>query len=163
MLRPSITSRLGRQRNSENSSWHSRSCHDSAVPYGTGPRTTRYPALRAGLLSGRPYGTLGYKQLHSLGAGKDAPRNEWVWVPSCHDSVPGKAAKNVETPAIYANRRRSRSVFAGREEDLGSRGSSLEGDGGFAERSVANAGTSCIERCLRPAANQEIRSIQKSS
>src|SRR5882757_3713619 len=41
--------------------------HDSAVPYGTGPRTLRYPALRAGLLSGRPCGTLRYKQLSQLG------------------------------------------------------------------------------------------------
>ena len=28
---------------------------------------------------------------------------------------------------------------------------------GFVLRSVTSAGTSCIERCLRPAANQEIR------
>jgi len=39
---------------------------DSAVPYGTGPRPLRYPALRAGLLSGRPCGTLRYKQLSQL-------------------------------------------------------------------------------------------------
>jgi hypothetical protein len=75
----------------------------------------------------------------------------------------GRAAKNVGTLAIYANRRKSRSVFAGREEDLGSRGSSLEGDGGFAERSATSAGTSCIERCLRLAANQEIRWRQNST
>src|SRR5258708_31019241 len=42
----------------------------SAVPFGTGPRTLRYPALRAGLLSGRPCGTLGYKQLSQLGGWK---------------------------------------------------------------------------------------------
>ena len=30
-------------------SWPTRSCHDSALPYGTGPHTLRYRALRAGL------------------------------------------------------------------------------------------------------------------
>jgi hypothetical protein len=43
----------------------------SAVPYGTGPRILRYPALRAGLLSGRPCGTLRYEQLSQLGGGRE--------------------------------------------------------------------------------------------
>jgi hypothetical protein len=91
-------------------------------------RGTFHNLIWTRMLSSRPYGTLGYKQLHSLGAGKDSPRTNGY---GCHLATiqsPGKAANNVETLAIYANRRRSRSLFAGREEDLGSTGSQLEGD-----------------------------------
>src|SRR5258708_5461861 len=107
MLRPSITNGLARQRNSENFWWYTRCCHDSAVPYGTGPRTLRYPALRAGLLSGRPCGTSRYKQLSQLGGwiGMHIVPNSCGCDPAiiqpsrCAPACRGKSLENVETPA----------------------------------------------------------------
>jgi hypothetical protein len=64
MLRPSITNGLARPRNSENFSWHTRSCHDSAVPlrpgvpWGKAPkkRNSR-PRTASWAEFSRPYGT----------------------------------------------------------------------------------------------------------